>query len=287
MCIDVDGCLLNSERELGPKTIKVIQEISSRGVIVIIASGRSHESLFPILANLGANGKHVAGNGAVIINHPDKQVRVFSRIPYNEIANISKLAHGLDIPWAAFGKHRIYVFGGALTEDKTQTEKLLLDRGDITEQTTVVRISNLSAFDWNTADADVFKIWCFLSRHETSKENELGKVSLEVAHICRTTDETVEFFGTSTNKIDAVKEIIDEICGGDKKKFAKMNVLAIGDNENDIDIMRWAHHAVAPANASLSVRKLKSVDLHTLTNDEDFIPEVIKTYYQISAREDL
>lgn len=57
--------------------------------------------------------------------------------------------------------------------------------------------------------------------------------------------------------------------------------LVLGDHDNDIELLRWGQHAVAPSNASTAVRMLEGVDVLPVSNDEDFVREAIFAYYEL------
>ena len=48
ICLDIDGTLLNTQRELTPRVIEAIRLARAKGITVTIASGRIHQSVMAI-----------------------------------------------------------------------------------------------------------------------------------------------------------------------------------------------------------------------------------------------
>jgi hydroxymethylpyrimidine pyrophosphatase-like HAD family hydrolase len=65
-------------------------------------------------------------------------------------------------------------------------------------------------------------------------------------------------------------------CLSEKLNILKSEIIAIGDNYNDIDMIQYAALGIAMGNAPDKV-KLSADDV-TLTNDENGVAESIKKY---------
>ena len=66
--LDVDGTLLNSEREVALETAEVIRAVRSAGVLVTIVTGRSTFSLEPVLEQFELDIPYICSGGAEIID---------------------------------------------------------------------------------------------------------------------------------------------------------------------------------------------------------------------------
>lgn len=67
--IDLDGTLLDRKSEISDFTKKIIKKLKSK-VDIVLTSGRSNDTIFSILKNLGLNGKEnivICCNGALIM----------------------------------------------------------------------------------------------------------------------------------------------------------------------------------------------------------------------------
>ncbi|MFQ1017409.1 pyridoxal phosphatase [Gilliamella sp. BG7] len=72
VAFDMDGTLLDSNRLILPETITAIEKISSKGVKVILVSGRHHSVIYPYYYQLKLSTPAICCNGSYIYNF-DKQ----------------------------------------------------------------------------------------------------------------------------------------------------------------------------------------------------------------------
>ncbi|NHM33747.1 HAD family hydrolase [Neobacillus terrae] len=89
LATDLDGTLLNEDKEIDSKTIEAIHEFRSRGGRVVISSGRSPLSTKWIAETIGLkNEPIIAYNGAVIL---DEEGKVLEQYPFQNEALLSFL----------------------------------------------------------------------------------------------------------------------------------------------------------------------------------------------------
>lgn len=67
IAIDLDGTLLNSDRKIAPVTAAAIDRAASRGVRVILATGRRYHAANPFISALTLPGPHIVNDGALIV----------------------------------------------------------------------------------------------------------------------------------------------------------------------------------------------------------------------------
>lgn len=74
IAVDLDKCLLNSSNTLSDQNLKSLEEAASSGAVIIIASGRMVSAIQPICDQLPAVAAIVAFNGAMVLNVTDGKV---------------------------------------------------------------------------------------------------------------------------------------------------------------------------------------------------------------------
>ena len=88
--IDMDGTLLHGGNKLGPLNKDVLQTLSKKGHLVVLASGRPWRSMKPYYELLGCTGPVICYNGALVFdpNNPSFPIisRLFSKHMLQEIA---------------------------------------------------------------------------------------------------------------------------------------------------------------------------------------------------------
>ncbi len=74
LVIDIDGTLLNPQRQITPQTRAAIQAAQAAGVIVTLATGRGYHNSLQIANELGIAIPVITYDGALILHHPDRTI---------------------------------------------------------------------------------------------------------------------------------------------------------------------------------------------------------------------
>lgn len=70
LAIDIDGTLLDPLKQITPRTLAAIQAAQEAGIIVTLATGRRYCNTLPIADELGIDIPLILCDGAVIMEHP-------------------------------------------------------------------------------------------------------------------------------------------------------------------------------------------------------------------------
>ena len=95
LVLDVDGTLLNNEKEISKRTLSTLLKAQHTGIRIVLASGRPTSGLLPLakaleMGNFG--GYIVSYNGAQIINAENGEVMFDKRINPELIPYLEKKA---------------------------------------------------------------------------------------------------------------------------------------------------------------------------------------------------
>ena len=64
--LDLDGTLLNNDHILTDRNCQALQELSAQGVVVVLVSGRMHQSILPISNQIGLENPIISYNGGMV-----------------------------------------------------------------------------------------------------------------------------------------------------------------------------------------------------------------------------
>ena len=84
--IDIDETLVNSNREVTPKTMQEIKRCVQKGIKIILASGRSRKEAIEYQKEIGASPYIISSNGASAYD-ATKQVEIYNEVLPKKIAN--------------------------------------------------------------------------------------------------------------------------------------------------------------------------------------------------------
>lgn len=73
IAIDLDGTLLNSYGELSKENIEAIKKAKSKGIEVVLTSGRMSDSVLAIAEETGADNYIISGNRLISLRFEKQQ----------------------------------------------------------------------------------------------------------------------------------------------------------------------------------------------------------------------
>ncbi|MCL2565658.1 MAG: Cof-type HAD-IIB family hydrolase [Defluviitaleaceae bacterium] len=263
LATDLDGTLLNKEAALTPLNIAAIKKARTLGLNTIIASGRSHESIKKFNKDLGLVDENTFGisfNGSVVYRANTMEVLFESLIkPYDcmEIYRVVK-AYDKDAPLI------LYTMPGDKVYYEVDDENI--DRYYTYTNMNALRVPNLRAIAKNGAAK-------FLVRKEPAELQKFYEaVRGELESVCElvfSTPHLLEFGVLGNNKAVGL-EFLAGYLG-----ISMEEVVAVGDNYNDLEMIKAAGLGVAVANAVPEIKE--AADYITKSdNGEDALAEVVE-----------
>ena len=267
LALDIDGTLINSQKILTTNTIEALLALQERGLRLALISGRRNKAMIKIAEQLKINTPLIAYNGGLIFDPKDYHIiEERSIIPeaYEKIVQIWWDA-GLTGCFynSSFTGYEYSFFGN---------DDFYLERPDIQEmfqKNLVKRLKHPSELDYNPLRLMVG------GRRETT-EHALELVREEIAKH--------NLWSMHSRDYDGYwfLEICSGLCDkgdGLKRLCEILNIplnqtIAVGDQINDINMIRYAGLGIAMQNA---VPELKAVaDLCIGNHDLDGLAEFAK-----------
>ncbi|MCL2007116.1 MAG: Cof-type HAD-IIB family hydrolase [Treponema sp.] len=269
IALDLDGTILPHGALLSKRTIAAVKTCIKKGIKVIIATGRSLESAEPYRLSLGAEGPMVYLNGAMVVEMP--QSKVLSSIPLDTGA----AEFCVDLAREAGIYCQVYFLAGAgSAQTILMAEMDYPERNEYYEHTKVLaEIGDIKKAMLRPNFAGCIKIM-FLAEPEILStirprlEERLGKT----VYIAKTSETFLEVMNAGASKGRGLKTIM-ELYG-----FKPEEVIAIGDEENDLPMFDVAGFSAAPAGAKDVVRQ--KVDLILGACSEDGVAIFLENVYR-------
>lgn len=263
IALDLDGTALNGAKELTERTRRAVIQAAGEGIRVVVATGRTYSSLAPQVLAMKEITCAITSNGAAVNRIPDGEVL------YHDYLS-SEVAEEM---------------AGIIEREKIDTEvctggKAYIGR-EYYERILSGQTSRDIAYVKDTRHP-VKDICEFIRLHKTEIENmNLNFKSLEDKQYWqRTLQEhpyltptssylyNVELGGENTSKAHALKHLLD--AWG----LSREQLMAFGDSENDLEMIRMAGVGVAMANAVEELRR--EADVVTDDNQHDGVAKMIE-----------
>ncbi|CAN5604598.1 Cof-type HAD-IIB family hydrolase [soil metagenome] len=279
LALDLDGTLLNSSGEIPKKNLEAIRQAEKRGVLVTIATGRRFRDARPVALQLKLNAPLISHNGALLKYAHNLETVAASLVPQEIVREILRVGRefGGDalLSCDPHGK-------GILLYDRVSDKNIPLQKyiawskrlhGDEAEEA-VHHVENLEDVLEKTETVHVsFSGTCApMSALERVLQDELKNSATILTTVYPHLDFTL---------IDVLPPDASKGIGVEKlallNKFSAENVMAIGDNFNDLEMLEYAGTSIVMGNASPEL--LERDDFYTtLSNDENGVALAIEKF---------
>lgn len=259
VCLDIDGTLLNSNHKISENTKEVIKIVANEKQIpVILVSARMPKGIVYLQRELEIKQPIICYSGALILdNCGDMLSKQF--INLSDFKNIYKFTNNLSVHISLYKDDEWYV---------EKMDYWAKQESEITNITpNFIDFNNLIEV-WREEGTGPNKILCMASPEEITllKEN----IKSDNLNIYPSKPTYLEIMPIQASKTSAINFL--------QKKFniERSNIICMGDNYNDIDMIEYAGLGIAMGNAPDDVKI--HANYVTLTNDEDGVAEALKKY---------
>jgi Cof subfamily protein (haloacid dehalogenase superfamily) len=269
IAIDVDGTLLDSQGRVPAENLRAISDAAARGVRIAIVTGRSFHFALPAVQPLPDPLLLVVHNGAITRARSGETLmrRLLSR----------ELAHDVLQGTAAWREHAALLFdrplGGQMVYDRLDWTHPNRARFKARNDTIIQQVAVLEdaltedpiQLAFNGEVASMRALVAELAAHRRAPElaislTEYPERDFSLVDVCRAGTTK----GASLERLAISLDIRQE------------EVMAVGDNHNDRDMLEWAGTGVIMGNAEA---ELKTSGLHvTGTNDEAGLAQAIRRF---------
>jgi cof-like hydrolase len=251
---DIDGTLLNSQHQITPKTEEAIKNILKQGIPFIPVSARPPYAITPYTEQLGTQHGMICYSGALIL---DKNLTAL----YSVILEPQDLQK-LNTLLADFAHLSISYYAGLDWFCNDVNNNWIKQESEITGLNAELLQGNLT---------EVHKILVMGSAEEIQTVEPVLKQALPHLSIHRSKDEYLEITNSAATKAKAIQFMVQHLG------ISAEQVIAFGDNFNDLDMLQYAGLSVAMGNAPDAIKQVaKEV---TATNNEDGIALVLNRVF--------
>lgn len=242
VAMDMDGTLLTASQDILPYTRKVLMQLQQQGVSLLLASGRDIDSLQKIGQKLNLSDYPQSGyiclNGLEIYDSLGNQLHQEEKLQFKDAAILADMAKTYHIDMILFFKNSLYImdFGQTgITEHHfmTSTKYKVQDIKEIP----------LSEFE------DLRKV-AFVQKASIS--NEILPTLQQTAHqqfdLCKVEPDWVEINPYGSHKGAALQKYASI------KNISIDHIIAFGNGENDIEMLKIAGKGIAMGNSFENVK---------------------------------
>jgi hypothetical protein len=246
IAIDLDGTLLDKRENISELNKTVLKKVRSKGVKLAIVTGRRYHSMLKIANQLEVDSPYVCFNGGLIVDYEKNEIIKNVTLDKDFATEAFDIIADSDIP--------IFSYKGTL--DKTNVYfknesnhprvKMYLEQ----EGEQLFRVDNgnqvgflpmcIKTFGY---EEEVDKAYSLVKDIVPKNVQVLRTVGVNGTHY-------LEFFPKKANKVFGL-EYLSQFYN-----IPQNDIIAIGDNLNDKEMIQWAGLGVAVGNAHPDIKKV-------------------------------
>lgn len=286
IAIDLDGTLLNSKGLISEENKIAIKKAQEQGIEVILASGRSKDSIKNFATEINSNKYLIAGNGALAYDIQknkdiyDKSIKKKDVLKILEICEENSIFYSLHTKSSILTKSLNYsplvYHSENLTkpEDKKTSITVIPNLYEYVKENNREKYLKISIQD---ADKSIFNNIIRKLKH--IKNVDVIEVEHSTKKMLKINDEeiTMQYYYTeitrkNINKWSAIKCVSKKI--GINKKY----IMAIGDNINDKEMIEHAGIGAVMGNSALAAKHIG--DMVVADHNSNGVAEAIEKILQ-------
>ena len=236
LALDIDGTLVDKNVSVHKSTVDLLRGLMDKGIIVILATGRMYPSAKAIAKAFDINSPLIAYNGSQIRDVRNDKIIFSKPIPLNIGKKIIRFCKENDLYLQLYENDSILV--EKIVEETRIDPDLALspckEVGNFMEYDLIASPKNMIVTDPSNADNVI---------------NGLKDLLGDKIHIARSKPYLIEIMHPHVSKARALKVVAE------KYDIRQEEIIAVGDNDNDIEMVRWAGLGGVVGNSSENLKK--------------------------------
>ncbi|WP_181444549.1 Cof-type HAD-IIB family hydrolase [Bacillus sp. 03113] len=277
LAVDLDGTLLNRKKEISIETINAIQSYRNIGGRVVICSGRTPLSTKWISEYIGLNEPIIAYNGA-IIQTANGEIIEQSIFQETAIFTLLDFAHSEGMYIQMYEGDRLLISEeNEINLQWIQNNIPLLDSSsesatqceNYRRKCDVMHVGNWLDY-FKESNPSIMKIAVFNKKKTTNLLTKMTQLAGDFEISSSFNFENLEISPGGVTKAAALLKLSEQL------QIPISQVAAIGDNFNDIQMLKTAGLGIAMGNAPEEVKN--KADAITSTNEESGVAKAIQKY---------
>lgn len=267
IAIDLDGTLLTSDKRITPRTRKALHRAAEMGMLIVICTGRGLPQSVEVLRGIDISMPLVLHNGAMIAEYPTGKVIGSFPLRMNLARRAVRVMREMEMTPAVYdyaaGEHLLVCERGVC--HNSALSRYIEGKGE-----TLRWVEDLAEY----VDHDVIQVMTIDQKRTVLGAIERLERELPEARIIssgRVYSDSFWFLEVLARDASKAKSLerLGEMYG-----VSPPQMVAIGDNFNDLNMFRYVGLSVAMSNAPEEVKR--SADMIAPSNDEEGVAEIVE-----------
>lgn len=263
IAIDLDGTLLKNDKTISNRNIDILQQAKRQGIKVVLCTGRPLNSVLPHLETLGLldEGDYaVTFNGGLIQRNDTGEILSKVLLNKSEIDDIYQLSQELSFPLDVVSSDKVLRLHPQPSDNQSWYHKLnpLLNFVD-------VQVTDLPE------SGEFNKAVCAIAEEKvTNLIPRIPQDYRERYNVVRSGAAIFEFMPKGVSKADGLRRL------GNLLNIQSSEMMALGDEENDLAMIRYVGLGVVMANGTAELKE--EAQYITGTNEADGVAQAVEKF---------
>lgn len=262
---DLDGTLLSGPFSVSERNIHAMQSASEQGIRIAIASGRTRSELTPILQQLPFLDYLIQANGATVTDLKTDKILLSRDIPYKQWVRLRGLLRSYGAVYMTYCQGASYIESDIL---------LHFNRIDPSGEIVALWRKNKRVIEDATKElvgkgAEKLFIQCCIPE-ENLLPLRKDLQTVDGIEITSSSPKNLEINAAQVNKGSALAVLCKEL------RMTPDRIMAFGDADNDLEMLRFVGHSYAMANAEPKVKA--AAKFRTARYNEDGVALAIERF---------
>ncbi|CAH0196907.1 sugar-phosphatase [Stenotrophomonas lactitubi] len=262
VAIDMDGTLLDPGHKLTPRVKQAIAQARALGVHIVLTSGRPVPGLAPFLQELGIDGDDdycIACNGGLVQRIGPRETVVEYPLSFDDFVYCEQVAREIGVHFQALDAQRMYTPNQDIsiyTVADSHLSRMPLSYRRVADMDPRMSFIKLMMIDEpEVLDAAIARLPAALT---------------ERFAVLKSAPFFLEVFDRRAGKGPSLQKLAEHLG------IDRANVMAIGDQENDLTMLQYAGTSVAMGNAIDAVKA--TARFETATNADEGVAKAIERF---------
>ena len=262
LALDLDGTLFNSQKVVSAENKKALQAARDKGVKVVITTGRPLKAIGDLLEELDliSDEDYVITFNGGLVQKTNGVILDKSELTRSQLHRLYSTLKPLALPFDVLSDGTVYSIPNQGTHSLYPQANPKL------------KFVELETFD------DIPKNIIYNKVVSVTEPAFLDKQILQVPkalysdfEVFKSRDIILEMMPKGVHKAAGLQQLVKHLG------LLPENVMAMGDEENDLSMLKWAGLGVAMANGVTIAKETADV-VTTRTNDESGVAEAVEKY---------
>ncbi|AVK63615.1 Cof-type HAD-IIB family hydrolase [Lactobacillus sp. CBA3606] len=260
IALDLDNTLLTSAKTISPRTERVLKQLHTAGKRIVLCTGRPIKAIQPLLKQLALTQPtdySITFNGGLVQQNTTAAILARTSLTKADLEPLYAFAKKFGFPLDVIDLTQVY---SLIELGKSPYEDFLQGLMPFTDLT----------FATLPAD-DLFGKVVSASDQVPAIQANLPATIAANFHVVPSRRNLLEFLPNHTDKASGLTQLLAHF------NEQATNLMAFGDEENDLGMLKLAQVGVAMDNAIPAVKAVATAT--TLSNDDDGVAVFLENYF--------